>query len=65
MVSALNATSRGSYLPLHFGEETGEASAPAAMPSVSQARAAGLGPRSSHGEYNLQEKAGAGEGQEP
>ena len=67
-MSAFNATSMGSYLPLPFGEEGGEACAPAvevAMPSVSQARAAGLGWGSSCGEYNLQEKASAGEQWEP
>lgn len=65
---ALNATWVASYLLLRFGEEGGEAWAPAveaAMPSVSQARAAGLRWGSLCGEYNLQEKASAGEQWEP
>lgn len=67
-MSALNVTLMGSYFPLRFGEEGGEARAPAleaAMTSVSQARAAGPGWGSSRGEYNPQEKASAGEQWEP
>jgi len=57
----------GSYSPLRFGEEGGEACAralEAAMPRVSQAGAAGPGWGSLPGEYNLQEKADAGEQRE-